>query len=65
MSNSGAVNNIKMEGVNDSSRGHGSSEAHKGHAASPKNLSGQHGHAASMEGASGVPAKIDEAIEPD
>lgn len=63
ISNSGAVNNVKMEGLSDGNRNPG--DVHKANAASPKNPSGQHGYAASMEGASGVPAKIDEAIEPD
>lgn len=62
-----------MEGLNDANRAAGASgmsDAHKGNASSPKNPMGAlgqqaHGYAASMEGASGVPAKIDEAIEPD
>ncbi|KAK4497548.1 hypothetical protein PRZ48_011999 [Zasmidium cellare] len=66
ISNAGAgnSNNIKMESPNDLNRT-GGADPQRGNATSPKNGSGQHGYAASMEGAHGVPAKIDEAIEPD
>ncbi|KAF2169526.1 hypothetical protein M409DRAFT_19940 [Zasmidium cellare ATCC 36951] len=66
ISNTGAgSNNIKMESPNDANRSNANHDPQRANATSPMNGPNQHGYAASMEGASGVPAKIDEAIEPD